>query len=153
MYEDFGATIVEHFSGVEDPRIDRTKLHPLENVMVIALCAVICGADGWVEVALFGEAKRQWLARFLDLTKGIPSHDTFGRVFARLDAEQFQRGFVNWVEAVCDRLAGQVVAVDGKTVRRSHHRTIGKEAIHMVSAWATESQLVLGQTKVDDKSN
>lgn len=153
MSEDFGATILEHFSNLEDPRIDRTKRHPLENIIVIALCAVICGADGWVEVELFGEAKRHWLAKFLDLSEGIPSHDTFGRVFARLDAKQFQLGFVNWVKAVCERLEGQVVAIDGKTVRRSHNRTLGKEAIHMVSAWATESQLVLGQTKVDDKSN
>jgi len=151
--EDFGATIIEHFSSLEDPRVDRTKLHPLENLVVIALCAVICGADSWVDVGLFGESKRQWLAGFLDLSNGIPSHDTFGRVFAQLDAEQFQRAFVNWVKAVCKRLEGQVVAIDGKTVRRSHNRTVGKDAIHMVSAWATESQLVMGQTKVDDKSN
>jgi len=153
MSENLGAAIVEHFSGLEDPRMDRTKLHPLENIIVIALCAVICGADSWVDVELLGESKREWLAGFLDLSNGIPSHDTFGRVFARLDAKQFQLGFVNWVKAVCERLADQVVAIDGKTVRRSHNRAIGKEAIHMVSAWATESQLVLGQTKVDDKSN
>jgi predicted transposase YbfD/YdcC len=148
-----GATIAEHFFSLEDPRMDRTKLHPLENIIVIALCAVICGADGWVEIELFGEAKRQWFAKFLDLSNGIPSHDTFGRVFARLDAEQFQRSFVSWVQAICQVLEGQVVAVDGKTARRSHNRSIGKEAIHMVSAWAAENQLVLGQVKVDDKSN
>jgi len=153
MSGNFGATIIEHFSGLEDPRMERTKLHPLETIVVIALCAVICGADSWVDAELFGESKREWLAGFLDLSNGIPSHDTFGRVFARLDAKQFQLGFVNWVKAVCERLADQVVAIDGKTVRRSHNRTIGQEAIHMVSAWATESQLVLGQTKVDNKSN
>ena len=153
MPENPGATIAEHFSSLEDPRMDRTKLHPLENIIVIALCAVICGADSWVDIELFGKSKRQWFAQFLDLSNGIPSHDTFGRVFARLDAEQFQRGFANWVQAVCEVLEGQVVAIDGKTARRSHNRSIGKEAIHMVSAWATESQLVLGQIKVDDKSN
>jgi predicted transposase YbfD/YdcC len=102
---------------------------------------------------LFGESKRRWFAKILDLTNGIPSHDTFGRVFAVLDAEQFQRCFINWAQAICDVLRGQVVAFDGKTLRRSHDRTIGKEAIHMVGAWATETQVVLGQVKVDDKSN
>jgi predicted transposase YbfD/YdcC len=153
MPENPGTTITEHFSSLEDPRMDRTKLHPLDNLLVIALCAVICGADSWVEIELFGEAKRQWFAKFLDLSNGIPSHDTFGRVFARLDAEQFQTSFVNWVQAICKVLEGQVVALDGKTARRSHDRSIGKGAIHMVSAWATESQLVLGQVKVNDKSN
>jgi predicted transposase YbfD/YdcC len=145
--------ITEHFADLDDPRIDRTKKHPLDNVLVIALCAAICGADTWVDIELFGESKREWFAQFLDLTNGIPSHDTFGRVFARLDAEQFQSCFINWVQAVCEVLKGQVVAFDGKTVRGSHNRGIGKKAIHMVSAWATESQLVLGQIKVDEKSN
>jgi predicted transposase YbfD/YdcC len=153
MSENPHATIAEHFASLEDPRVDRTKLHPLINILVIALCGVICGADSWVDIELFGESKQRWFAKFLDLENGIPSHDTFGRVFARLDSEQFQRCFVNWVQAICDVLQGQVVAVDGKTVRRSHDRTIGKDAIHMVSAWATENQLVLAQTKVDDKSN
>jgi predicted transposase YbfD/YdcC len=145
--------ITEHFADLDDPRIDRTKKHPLDNISVIALCAVICGADSWVDIELFGEAKRVWFAQFLDLSNVIPSHDTFGRVFARPDAEQFQICFINWVQAVCEVLHGQVVAFDGKTVRGSHNRGIGKKAIHMVSAWATESQLVLGQTKVDEKSN
>jgi predicted transposase YbfD/YdcC len=125
----------------------------LINILVIALCAAVCGADNWVEIELFGESKREWFAQFLDLTNGIPSHDTFGRVFGLLDAEQFQRCFINWVQAICEVLNGQVVAFDGKTLRRSHNRSAGKEAIHMVSAWATEAQLVLGQIKVDDKSN
>jgi len=153
MSEKPGTTIAEHFASLDDPRVDRTKLHPLMNIVVIALCGVICGADSWVDIELFGESKQQWFGKFLDLANGIPSHDTFGRVFAQLDSEQFQRCFVSWVQAVCGVLSGQVVAVDGKTVRRSHNRTIGKDAIHMVSAWATQSQLVLAQTKVDDKSN
>jgi predicted transposase YbfD/YdcC len=153
MSENPSAVIAEHFASLDDPRIDRTKLHPLINILVIAVCGVICGADSWVDIELFGQSKREWFAKFLDLANGIPSHDTFGRVFARLDSEQFQRCFVNWVQEVCEVLKGQVVAVDGKTARRSHNRTIGQDAIHMVSAWATESQLVLAQTKVDDKSN
>jgi predicted transposase YbfD/YdcC len=153
MNQNADATIVQHFSELEDPRIDRTKSHPLINVLTIALCAIICGAEGWVDVELFGRSKRDWFARFLDLSNGIPSHDTFGRVFALLDAEQFARCFANWVQSICEALPGQVVAIDGKTVRRSHQRTVGREAIHMVSAWATESQLVLAQTKVDDHSN
>jgi predicted transposase YbfD/YdcC len=147
------ATMVTHFSFLKDPRVDRTKLHPLINILVIALSAIICGAEGWTDVELFGQSKRHWLAKFLDLSNGIPSHDTFGRVFAALDAEQFQVCFANWVQALCEKLGGQVVAIDGKTLRHSHDQTIGREAIHMVSAWATESQLVLAQTKVDAKSN
>ena len=153
MSENLDATIAEHFASLDDPRVERTKLDPLMNILVIALCGVISGADSWVDIELFGESKRPWSAKFLDLANGIPSHDTFGRVFARLDSQQFQRCFINWVQAICDVLQGQVVAVDGKTLRRSHDQTIGKDAIHMVSAWATENELVLGQVKVDDKSN
>jgi len=153
MSENPDATIAEHFASLDDPRIERSKLHPLTNILVIALCGVICGADSWVDIELFGESKQQWFAKYLDLENGIPSHDTFGRVFARLDSEQFQRCFASWVQSVCDVLQGQVVAIDGKRVRRSHNQTIGKDAIHMVSAWATENELVLAQTKVDNKSN
>jgi predicted transposase YbfD/YdcC len=125
----------------------------LINILTIALCGAICGADNWVEIELYGQSKQGWFATFLDLSNGIPSHDTFGRVFARLDTEQFQQCFINWVQAICEVLEGQVVAFDGKTLRRSHDRMNGKDAIHMVSAWATENQLVLGQIKVDEKSN
>jgi predicted transposase YbfD/YdcC len=147
------ATLIEHFSDLEDPRIDRGKLHPLINILTIALCGAICGADSWVDIELFGEAKQEWFSQFLDMTNGVPSHDTFGRVFSLLDAEQFQNCFIKWVEAICEVLDGQVVAIDGKTLRRSHDRATSKKAIHMVSAWAAENQVVLGQTKVDDKSN
>ena len=147
------ASIDKYFSNQEDPRVERTKLHALLDILVIAICAAICGADNWAEVELFGNAKQAWFAQFLDLPHGIPSHDTFWRVFARLDPEQFQQCFVDWISAVSSVTQGQVVAIDGKTLRRSHDRQLGKEAISMVSAWAAANRLVLGQVKVDEKSN
>ena len=147
------ASIDKYFSNLEDPRVDRTKLHSLLDILVIAICAAICGADNWVEVELFGKAKQTWFAQFLDLPHGIPSHDTFWRVFARLDPAQFQQCFVDWISAVSTVTEGQVVAIDGKTLRRSHDRRLGKQAISMVSAWATANRLVLGQVKVAEKSN
>jgi predicted transposase YbfD/YdcC len=146
-------TIVEHFADVEDPRNGRRKDHLLLDIITIAICAVICGADGWVAVEEFGKAKEKWLSSFLKLPKGIPSHDTFGRVFARVDPEQFQSGFLSWVQAISEVIEGEAVAFDGKKLRRSHDGILGKAAIHMVSAWAAANRLVLGQLKVDDKSN
>lgn len=151
-------SIQEHFATLSDPRSDHTKPHALLDIITIALCAVICGAEGWTEVAAFGQAKVAWLRTFLALPHGIPAHDTFGRVFAALDPEQFQQCFLGWVQAVVARTAGpgtpgQVVAVDGKTLRRSHDRTNGKAALHLVSAWATEHRLVLGQVAVEAKAN
>jgi predicted transposase YbfD/YdcC len=147
------ASIDKYFSNLEDPRVERTKLHALLDILVIAICAAICGADNWAEVELFGKAKQTWFAQFLDLPHGIPSHDTFWRVFARLDPDQFQQCFVDWISAVSTVTEGQVVAIDGKTLRRSHDRRLGKQAISMVSAWATANRLVLGQVKVAEKSN
>ncbi len=147
------ASIEHHFSGLEDPRIDRTKLHKLLDIVVIAICAVVCGADSWVDVEMFGHAKHKWLKTFLELPNGIPSHDTFGRVFGMLDPEQFQRCFLDWIMAVSQITRGQVIAIDGKTLRGSYDKGLGKGAIVMVSAWATANRLVLGQVKVDDKSN
>lgn len=146
------ATITEHFSALEDPRNDN-KRHQLLDIVIIAICAAICGANSWTEVELFGHAKQDWFKGFLELPHGIPSHDTFGRVFALLDAEQFQTCFVEWIQAIEKLSQGQIVALDGKKLRRSHDRTLGKEAIYMVSAWASENRLVLGQRKVDDESN
>jgi len=148
-----GQTITKHFVSLQDPRIDRTKLHSLEAILVIAICAIICGADDWIAVEAWGKAKRKWLEKFLELPNGIPSHDTFGRVFARLDPKQFQTCFLSWVRAIAKRTCGQIVSIDGKKLRRSHNRTLGKGAIAMVSAWATANRLVLGQRKVKDKSN
>ena len=147
------ASIEHHFSGLEDPRIDRTKLHKLLDIIVIAICAVVCGADSWVDVEMFGHAKHEWLKTFLELPNGIPSHDTFGRVFGLLDPDQFQRCFLSWIKAVSHITEGQVIAIDGKTLRGSYDKGLGKGAIVMVSAWATANRLVLGQVKVDDKSN
>jgi len=146
------ATIAQHFSGLEDPRSDN-KWHQLLDIIVIAICAAICGADAWTEVELFGQAKYEWFKGFLQLPHGIPSHDTFGRVFALLDAEQFQRCFVEWIQAIQERTQGQIIALDGKQLRRSHDKTLGRKAIYMVSAWASMNRLVLGQRKVDDRSN
>lgn len=148
-----GASLIEHFSSLEDPRAEHLTDHKLLDIIMIAICAVICGAETWTDVELFGNERLPWLRRFLELENGIPSHDTFGRVFARLEASQFQACFVSWVKAVFKATKGQVIAVDGKQARRSHDRTNDKEAIHVVSAWATANHLVLGQQKVDEKSN
>ena len=148
------ASIEEYFSVLEDPR-RYNRRHHLRDILVIAICAAIGGADGWSDVALFGRTKVKWLKEVLslELPHGIPSADTFRRVFSVLDAEQFQISFVHWVQAVEKVTEGQIVAIDGKALRRSHDRSLGQEALHMVSAWASESGLVLGQMKVDEKSN
>ncbi|MDZ4876612.1 MAG: ISAs1 family transposase ISAsp2 [Chroococcidiopsis cubana SAG 39.79] len=146
-------SIADHFAQMPDPRVERTKRHQLIDIITIAICAVICGADTWVEMEIYGQAKHQWLKQFLELPNGIPSHDTFSRVFSRLDPEQFQNCFLNWVKSISKVVAREVVAIDGKTLRHSYERGGDKKAIHMVSAWATEQRLVLGQVKVDEKSN
>lgn len=145
--------IEEHFSKVSDPRKDRTKEHKLIDIIAIAICAVICGAEGWVDIELYGKSKQPWLSTFLELPNGIPSHDTFGRVFSLIDAQQFQLAFYEWGWAVNDILQGQIINIDGKCLRGSDDNRLGKRAIYMVSAWATENEIVLGQRKVDEKSN
>jgi predicted transposase YbfD/YdcC len=145
--------IEKHFSKVTDPRLERTKEHKLTDIISIALCAVICGAEGWTDIENFGKSKLPWLKTFLELPNGIPSHDTFGRVFSLIDAQQFQLAFWEWVCAVNDIVQGQIINLDGKCLRGSDDQKLGKRAIYMVSAWATENELVLGQRKVDEKSN
>lgn len=145
--------LAQSFASLVDPRVERTRHHQLLDIVLIAICAVICGAEGWVEVEAFGKTKKKWLKQFLALPHGIPSHDTFGRVFAALDAAEFQRCFMEWVRAVSELTAGQVVAIDGKTARRSHDQRRGKAALHLVSAWATANRLVLGQVATAAKSN
>ena len=143
----------DHFSDIEDPRIERTKRHKLIDILTIAILAVICGADSWVGMANFGQAKHSWLQGLLALPNGIPSHDTFARVFARLNPEQFQACFLTWVRSLVRLSEGEVIAIDGKTLRQSYNAADDKAAIHMVSAWATANRLVLGQRKVEAKSN
>ncbi len=147
-----GSVFISCFGRVEDPRLDRKKQHSLLDIMAIAVCAAIAGADSWTEIADFGHAKQDWLRTFLKLPNGIPSHDTFGRVFSLLDPDQFEEAFREWVKAIQGRVRG-LVAIDGKTARRSHDQGRGKKAIHVVSAWARESSLALGQVTVDEKSN
>jgi len=145
--------IEEHFSKVTDPRIDRRKEHKLIDMIVIAICAVICGAEGWTDIENFGNSKLPWLKTFLELPNGIPSHDTFGRVFSMVDAQQFQLAFYEWVMAVNEIMHGQIINIDGKRLAGSEDKFLGKRAIYMVSAWAEENEIVLGQRKVDEKSN
>lgn len=145
--------IEAHFSKVSDPRKDRTKDHKLIDIIAIAICAIICGAEGWTDMEVFGNSKVTWLKTFLELPNGIPSHDTFGRVFGMIDAQQFQLAFWEWVWAVNDIVQGQIVNIDGKCLRGSDDQKLGKRAIYMVSAWAAENEIVLGQRKVEQKSN
>lgn len=142
-----------HFAMLSDPRVTRTKKHLLSDIMFIAICTIACDGDGFTDMEVFGRAKEEWLRKYLELPGGIPSHDTFGRVFSIIDPEAFAKCFVSWTEAIHRATDGEVVALDGKTVRRSFDTATGKSALHMVSAWASENGLALGQVKVDDKSN
>jgi predicted transposase YbfD/YdcC len=146
-------SLITHFAGVPDPRISPAKRHKLLDIIIIAICAIICGADTWVDVALFGQAKRKWFATFLELPAGIPAHDAFGRMFAKLDPDAFQKSFIAWTAALAHLTSGRLVNIDGKTSRHSYDKARGRGAIHMVSAWVSANRLVLGATKVDSKSN
>jgi predicted transposase YbfD/YdcC len=146
-------SLVDYFAELPDPRVERTKRHLLTDILVIALCAILSGADDFVAMEAWGRARQDWLRQRLALPHGIPSHDTFGRLFARLDPEAFAHSFLAWIDAVRQASDGELVAIDGKTLRRSFDRANQKAAIHMVSAWAAANHLVLGQVKVDDKSN
>lgn len=129
------------------------KFIKLIDIMTIAMCAVICGADGWVGIETYECAKYEWLKTFLELPNGIPSHDTFARVFTQINPQQFQSCFLDWMKSIQKITDGEVVAIDGKTLRGSHDQNSDQSAIQMVSAWATTNKLVLGQVKVDEKSN
>jgi predicted transposase YbfD/YdcC len=153
METNAAANIAQHFASLDDPRVERTREHKLLDILVIAICAVICGANDWEAVAEYGRDNEEWLRTFLKLPSGIPSHDTFWRVFRALNPEQFQACFLHWIQAVSKLTLGQVVAIDGKKLCGSQDKELGRGAIDMVSAWATANQLVLGQRKVADKSN
>jgi predicted transposase YbfD/YdcC len=142
-----------HFSNLPDPRVKRTKRHRLIDILFIAVCTIICGGENFTDMELFGKAKEEWLRKFLELPHGIPSHDTFGRVFARIDPQAFGKYFIAWAATLHEATRGEVIALDGKTVRHSFDAASDQAAIHVVSAWATANGLALGQLKVDGKSN
>lgn len=141
------------FASIEDPRVKRTRLHQLGDILTIAILSVIAGGNGWEDMELYGVSKQAWLSTFLALPNGIPSEDTFRRVFERIDAKQFEQCFEHWVQQLVGELGIQVIAIDGKGVNGSYDRGSGTKALHLVSAWATQHRLVLAQTKVQDKSN
>jgi len=145
--------LLEHFKHLEDPRAAHLVEHRLLDILALSICAVICGADSWVDIEHYGRAKEEWLRSFLPLPGGIPSHDTIARLFAALNPTALQECFLSWVKAVANLLPGEIIAIDGKTLRHSYDHGGGKGAIHMVSAWASQQRLVLGQLKVDEKSN
>ena len=146
-------SFLEHFANLNDPRIERSKAHLLKDIIAIAILAIISGADGWVAIEAYGNAKYEWLKSFLELPNGILSHDTFSRVFARIEPQQFQECFLSWVNAIVGELELNVIAIDGKTMKQSYDRNDQQKALHIVTAWSSSHQLVLGQKKVDKKSN
>lgn len=145
-------TPIEFFTGIEDPRIERCKEHLLEDILFITIAAVICGAETWNDIENYGKAKVQWLRKYLKLPNGIPSHDTFNRLFSALNPKQLEECFMNWVKSVAEITNGEIVSIDGKTIRGSRNKG-AKSFVHMVSAWANTNHLILGQIKVEDKSN
>lgn len=156
MKEERRPALIEHLEKISDPRREITKRHQLIDILVIAVCATVCGAEAWTEMEEFGEAKEQWLRTFLELPNGIPSHDTFRRVFMRVKPSEFQRSFVSWVKELASLVKAELVAIDGKHLRGARSRQDqrdGKEGLRMVSAWASEQRLVLGQVKTAEKSN
>lgn len=151
MSHHLSESFVKHFDNIVDPRRQAGLRHPLINILFIAICAIVAGANDWVSIARFGQAKFSWFQKYLPLKHGIPSHDIFGDVFGVLDPEQFSEAFISWMQMIAT--VSGVVAIDGKTIRHSFDTVLGKSAIHMVSAWSSQNRLVLGQVKVDDKSN
>ena len=145
-------TIESFFENIQDPR-HHNKRHKLIDIIFIAICAVVAGADTYEQIENFGKQRKKWLGKFLKLPHGVPSHDTFGRIFERMLPNEFQNSFMRWIESVATLTKGQVIAIDGKTLRRSHDRSNDKKAIHMISAWASSNQVVLGQLKTEEKSN
>lgn len=152
MSEDLSHSLFDSLGQVPDPRRERTKLHQLVDILVIAVCATICAAETWEEIEEFGRAKEGWFKKFLALPNGIPSHDTFRRVFLLINPKKFQESFLVWVRSVTHLAGGEVVAIDGKQSRGARSQD-GKEGLCMVSAWASEQRLVLGQLKAEEKSN
>ncbi len=147
-------SIQEHFIDLKDPRREtKNKCHNFLDILVIAICGAISGANYWTGIASYGRAKESWLRTFLELPEGIPSHDTFNDIFIKIDPEQFEKCFASWVSSISTLLPGEVVSIDGKTLRGSHDKNDSKKSIHMVSAWSTSNAMVLGQFKTHEKSN
>ena len=153
MAHDGSASFRDHFRDLRDPRVERTRKHPLINILFIAVCGVLSGANSFASIHEFATDRRHWFARYLDLSHGIPSDDTLARVLARLDPGAFEKCLLGWIRAVQEATEDRLIAIDGKTLRGSSDRADGRAAIHMVSAWATENKLSLGQVVVDEKSN
>jgi predicted transposase YbfD/YdcC len=147
-----GLSLIEHFKKIADPRIHRSRRHNLLDILVIALCATIAGANDWVGVVQFGKAQRAWLSTFLELPNGIASHDTFGRIFQIIDSQALERVCIEWLQSIAGQVQG-VVAIDGKTLCGSRGARNGASPLHVVSAWACQSSLLLGQVQTDQKSN
>jgi predicted transposase YbfD/YdcC len=146
-------TLFTVLQKIPDPRIERTKKHLLVDIFIIAICATICGAETWEEIAEFGTAKKEWFKTFLQLPNEIPSHDTFRRVFLLVNPKHFQESFLEWIQSIAHLSKGEIIAIDGKQVRGAGNRADGKEGLRMVSAWATENRLSLGQIRTEAKSN
>lgn len=145
--------LVSHLSKVEDPRWDKNKLYPLDEILLLCICAIISGAEGWKDIAEFGRNKLNWLRKFLKFRNGIPSEDCIAWVMAKLSPKAFQKCFVDWAQSIAELTDGEVVNIDGKTLRRSYDRRNNRSAIHMVSAWASTNLISLGQVATEEKSN
>src|SRR5215208_6423457 len=152
MSESAALSLFDSLGHVPDPRLERTRLHQLVDILVIAVCATICAAETWEEIAEFGQAKESWFRKFLALPNGIPSHDTFRRVFLRLNPQKLQQAFLGWVRSVAEATDGEVVAIDGKQARGAR-TSDGKEGLRMVSARACEQRFVFNDTATTEKSN
>ncbi len=145
--------ILDHFEELQDPRLDRQKYHSLMDILFVAVCTVICGGTSFVDMEDFGNAKIDWFSERLELTNGIPSHDTFGRVFSLINPDAFRACFISWPQAISEVVGGDIISFDGKTLRHSFDTSTGMSAIHVMNAWSCENNFCLGQMKVDGKSN
>lgn len=151
---DLSGTFLEHFAAIEDPRIDNhNRRHELHDVLVITILGTICGADTWIEICDFAHAKIDWLKTFLKLPNGVPSHDTFGRIFSLINPTTFEKCFIDWISSLSIDLKNEIISIDGKTLRGSANRMRGQKALHLVSAWASNNRIMLGQIKTQEKSN
>lgn len=148
-------SFLKHFENLEDPRIknNHNKRHSLTDILILTILAVICGAESWIDIEEFGDSKEDWLKTFLEFPHGIPSHDTLGDLFARLSPEVLQESFLSWIRSLVQISNGEIIAVDGKTLRHSYDTAKGRKAIHMISAWTCNNRLILGQLKTSEKSN